>query len=78
MGLLKWIMKKFSCKSDCQYNSSDFDTNELCSVDFSKYVLKTSDLIRLQKIIMKRPSSTIHYKDEEPTSISKITEITEV
>ncbi len=76
MGLLKWIMKKISCKSDCSYNTSDFDTNELCSVDFSQYALKTSDLIRLQKIVLKRPSLKIHYKDEEPSN--KITEITEV
>lgn len=55
MGILKKILQMFTCKSDCTFNTSDFDQS-LRRVDLSKYELKVSDLLAIEKIIKKRPS----------------------
>lgn len=70
MGLLKNILKRFACKSKCAFNASDFD-DQIKQVDLTKYQLKVSDLMRIQKIINKRPSIANHYhsKNSNTTNI---------
>ena len=55
MGFFKTILKKFSCKSKCAFGTEDFD-QDLRRIDLSRYQLKVSDLLRLEKIVKKRPS----------------------
>ena len=55
MGLILKILRKFSCKSKCAFNQGDFD-QDLRRVDLTKYQLKVSDLMRIEKIVTKRPS----------------------
>ena len=62
MGVLKNILKRFACKSKCTFNASDFD-EQIKHVDLTKYQLKVSDLMRIQKIINKRPSIANYYHD---------------
>ena len=69
MSILKNILKRLSCKSKCAFNASDFD-EQIKQVDLSKYQLKVSDLLRIQKIIDKRPSVSNYYHNT-----SNITEI---
>ncbi len=54
MGLIKWILKKCQCKSQCGFNIEDFD--EIANVDLSQYRLKKSDMIFISKLVKKRPS----------------------
>ena len=70
MGFLKSILKKFSCKSKCAFNQSDFDEN-IKRVDLTKYQLKISDLLRIEKIIKKRPSINT-YLNEIQIDITEI------
>ena len=55
MGLLMKILRRFSCKSKCAFNQGDFN-EDLRRVDLTKYQLKVSDLMRIEKIVTKRPS----------------------
>ena len=55
MGLFKNIIKRFACKSKCTFNTEDFN-NDLLNIDLTKYKLKPSDLMAIEKIIRKRPS----------------------
>ena len=70
MGILKNILKRFTCNSKCTFNTDDFDNN-LKQVDLSKYQLKVSDLLRIQKIVNKRPSINGYFhelKEDSPIS----------
>ena len=49
MGLLKYILKKFSCNSSCVYNANDSMSNPL-----SQYELKFKDIKKIMKILNKR------------------------
>ena len=64
MGIIKNLLKKFSCKSKCAFNQEDF-SDSIKSVDLSKYQLKVSDLMRIEKIIKKRPSIHTYLHDED-------------
>lgn len=64
MGILKKLLQMFSCKSDCTFNTSDFN-QDLRRIDLSKYELKVSDLIRLEKIVKKRPSIYTYTHDKQ-------------
>ena len=62
MGLLKWLVEKFKCKSNCRFNSGDFleDIEFQVIIDILKreYDMNTIDLQRVHNII-KRPSKIV-------------------
>ena len=72
MGILKNIIKRFSCKSKCAFNTEDFD-QDLKRIDLTKYQLKVSDLMAITKIIKKRPSIYTYTHDKNDNM--EITEI---
>ncbi len=55
MGLVKWFINKFSCKSSCMFNPvneiMDFDKHKLSLESFN---LKHKDIIKIHKILNKR------------------------
>ena len=55
MGLIKYILKKFSCKSSCMYNANDelFNRTSM-SVPLSEYELKFKDIKKIMRILNKR------------------------
>ena len=53
MGILKYILKKLSCKSSCSYNNSEFDLNHLHR-SLNNYQLKNKDIEKILKILIKR------------------------
>jgi hypothetical protein len=67
MGLILKILRKFSCKSKCAFNQGDF-SEDLRRVDLTKYELKVSDLMRLEKIIKKRPSVNMYLNEIRQTT----------
>ena len=73
MSLIKNILRKFSCKSKCAFNTDDFN-DSIKKVDLTKYQLKVSDLLRIEKIIKKRPSVNTYLHGNEDIQM----EITEV
>lgn len=56
MGILKNILKRFACNSNCTFNQESFHDNEYVNIDLSKYKLKIKDMKNIEKIIRKRPS----------------------
>ena len=55
MGLIKYICKKFSCKSSCVYNADDeFFTRESMSQPLSHYELKFKDIKKIMYILNRR------------------------
>ena len=55
MGLLKYILKKFSCNSSCVYNANDEMFNrDSMSQPLSQYELKFKDIKKIMKILNKR------------------------
>ena len=67
MGLLMKILRKLTCKSDCSFNTEDFN-QDLRRIDLTKYELKVSDLLRLQKITKKRPSVNTYLNESRETT----------
>jgi len=63
MSIFKNFFQKITCKSKCTFNTSDFH-DDLRRVDLTKYQLKVSDLLRIQKIIDKRPSIVNYYHED--------------
>lgn len=61
------ILRRLSCKSDCSFNTDDFN-QDLRRVDLTKYELKPSDLLRIQKIVTKRPSVNLYLNDLRQTT----------
>tara|TARA_R110001632_G_scaffold40800_4_gene102363 strand:+ start:1598 stop:1834 length:237 start_codon:yes stop_codon:yes gene_type:complete len=59
MGILKWLISKFSCKSDCQFNTDDLP-DDFLDIDLNQYRLKKKDLQAVFKIMNKRPSKNTH------------------
>jgi len=55
MGLIKWLCKRFSCKSGCMFNPEQCD-KDLLDIDLRQYVLKDDDLKVIQNIRNKRAS----------------------
>lgn len=55
MGILKFICKKFACKSSCMYNGNNelFDRSIL-SMPLENYELKIKDLKKIIKILNKK------------------------
>jgi len=55
MGLLKFILRKFSCNSSCTYNANEeYFTRESMSAPLSQYQLKFKDVKKIMKILNKR------------------------
>ena len=66
MGLLKFILKKFSCNSSCMYNANDEMFNrESMSAPLSQYELKFKDIKKIMKILNKREHINIPIKNIE-------------
>ena len=55
MGLLSYVVKKFSCKSSCVYNANEEMFNrESMSLPLSQYELKFKDIKKIMRILNKR------------------------
>ena len=55
MGILKYILKKFSCKSSCMYNpNNEMFNRQSMSLPLSQYELKFKDIKKIMKILNKR------------------------
>ena len=55
MGILKYILKKFSCKSSCMYNpNNEMFNRQSISHPLSQYELKFKDIKKIMKILNKR------------------------
>ena len=64
MGLLKYILKKFSCNSSCVYNANDEMFNrDSMSNPLSHYELKFKDIKKIMKILNKRDYVDISSKN---------------
>tara|TARA_R110000823_G_scaffold191906_7_gene323563 strand:+ start:2212 stop:2436 length:225 start_codon:yes stop_codon:yes gene_type:complete len=63
MGLLRFIIKLFKCKSKCSFNEDEFIEKKLDSIDLSKYKLKKNDMIAIEKIVRKRPSINTYLRE---------------
>jgi len=59
MGLIKWIISKFRCHSDCNFNTDDLP-DDFLDIDLNQYRLKKKDLLAVFKIMTKRPSKATH------------------
>ncbi len=53
MGFLKWLLKHFSCKSNCSFNNEFFEEIHL-NRKLSQYSLKNKDIQTIMKILNKR------------------------
>lgn len=53
MGLIKWILKLFGCKSQCQFNEQVF-SEEYQITKLEEYALKHKDIQRIHRILSKR------------------------
>ena len=58
MGIVKFILKKLSCKSSCSYNNNNFDISHLHR-SLNHYTLKNKDIERILKILNKRKLKNI-------------------
>ena len=55
MGLAKWILRRFSCKSSCTFNpDEEYFCRESMSKPLSEYNLKFKDVKRIMSILNKR------------------------
>ena len=55
MGLLKWILKKFTCNSSCTYNiENEIYDNNILGHTLNQYSLKLKDLKKIYRILNKR------------------------
>jgi hypothetical protein len=55
MGLIKFILKKFSCKSSCTYNpNEEIFSRESMSIPLCHYELKFKDIKKIMAILNKR------------------------
>jgi len=58
MGIIKYILKKLSCKSSCSYNNNEFKIEHLHRT-LNHYALKNKDLEKILKILNKRKLKNI-------------------
>jgi hypothetical protein len=69
MGLVKWLCKRFRCKSDCEIDGNvlhnDYDVSKY---NLNDYNLKIKDIDKIVKILGKR-----ELKKLEKTTIQSIT-----
>lgn len=62
MGLLKWLVDKFSCTSDCTFNNEFLDDLEfeiIMNLLKKQYEVEDVDLHKVHNIVKKRPSKLI-------------------
>jgi len=57
MGLLKWMLKLFSCQSSCRFNEQVYDDN-LNRMSLSNFELKHKDIQTIHRILTKRKKHT--------------------
>tara|TARA_R110000787_G_scaffold179128_2_gene290871 strand:- start:333 stop:533 length:201 start_codon:yes stop_codon:yes gene_type:complete len=55
LGLIKMILKKFSCKSKCSFNNQEYDFN-LGDLKLNQFELKNKDINTIYGILSKRKS----------------------
>ena len=70
MGLLKWLCKKFNCKSECQFNGEQYYDDTKLNHKLSMYRLKHKDIQTIQRILEKR-----ELKSESPEVMKSITNL---
>jgi len=64
MGLIKWLLKKFKCKSSCSYDGNEaFLNHDILNERLSNYQLKIKDLKKIYRILGKRETITVGKQD---------------
>ena len=53
MGLIKFFVSMFSCKSSCKFNNSEYNI-DLHNKSLSQFKLKNKDITAIHKILVKR------------------------
>jgi hypothetical protein len=55
MGIIKWLIQKFSCQSSCKFNIEDqmFDM-KLHTMSLENFDLKHKDILKIHRILNKR------------------------
>lgn len=53
MGLIKFFVSMFSCKSSCKFNNSEYNI-DLHNKSLSQFKLKNKDITAIHKILAKR------------------------
>jgi len=63
MGLIKWFIEKFSCKSSCRFNIEEeiFDF-EIHNLSLSQFDLKHKDILKIHKILQRRDVNKVKGK----------------
>ena len=61
MGLIKWFIEKFSCKSSCRFNIEEeiFDF-EIHNLSLSQFDLKHKDILKIHKILQRRDVNKVN------------------
>ncbi len=79
MGLIKFFVSMFSCKSSCKFNNSEYNI-DLHNKSLSQFKLKNKDITAIHKILAKRelhltttqdmgdssPDNSIHDRPDTP------------
>ena len=70
MGLIKWLCRKFNCKSECQFDGERYRDDTKLNHKLSMYHLKHKDICKILNILDKR-----NLKADMPPAFSEISEI---
>ncbi len=65
MGLLKWCLSLFKCKSQCQFNDEVFD-GDLQRVSLGEFDLKYKDMEKIHRILSKRERKRVLKRIDTP------------
>lgn len=60
MGIFKFIISLFSCKSSCKFNNNEFNI-DLHHKSLSNFKLKNKDMIAIHKILAKRELHDVRF-----------------
>ena len=62
MGIFKFIISLFSCKSSCKFNNNEYNI-DFHNKSLSQFKLKNKDVVAIHKILAKRKLHIVNFKD---------------
>lgn len=68
MGLLKFLLEKFTCGSECAFNIENIP-DDVFNLDLGMYQLKPKDIKVIHNIMKKRPSK-VNYVHKRNSNIN--------
>lgn len=75
MGILKFLAKMFSCKSECKFNDTRY-VEEFQRATLDEFELKYKDVEKIHRILSKRRRITIKApRPDTPAPLSIIQEV---